>query len=61
MSDEDWTAKVAVVVVAASTICAMLSLAYVLFHIDNEIALTTMQNVAMAGLGYMASEIKRRT
>lgn len=59
--DNYWTARIAIMVVAASTLTAILSLTYVLFHVDNEIALTTMQNVAMAGLGYMASEIKRRT
>lgn len=62
MNDDNyWTARIAIMVVAASTLTAILSLTYVLFHVDNEIALTTMQNVAMAGLGYMASEIKRRT
>lgn len=55
----EWERRVAVTTVAFATVLACISMAYVLFHIDNEIALTTMQNVAMAGLGYLAANIKR--
>lgn len=52
--------KYAEKIVGSSVIIALIALSWVIYHIDNPVALTTMQNVAMAGLGYLAGHREKR-